>query len=272
MGRKNCCKGVVFLIALKIFFMGIPTFAQSDMPQKQVTPLIAIIIDDIGYRFNDGLRATDLPAPVTLSIIPFTPFGKRLALIARERGKEIMLHAPMAPMATTLPIEAGGLDDSMDQEALALALKTMLDDIQGATGINNHMGSKLTQNRQSMTWLMMELKDRELFFIDSLTSTNSQAWRAALQQGLPSYRRDIFLDNQRDYAAIQVQFTRLIETAKAQGYALAIGHPYPETLDFLEQTLPKLKTLGVQLVSTQRLLQRVLPASEVEAFGSLVSR
>lgn len=263
-------KSLMLLIVLKIFFIAMPAFSQA--PITPQTPLIAIIIDDIGYRLDEGLRATELPAAVTLSVIPFTPFGKRLAHTALERGKDIMLHAPMAPLGSEMPVEAGGFDDSMDQQQIALVLKTMLEDIEGVIGINNHMGSKLTQNRQFMNWFMVELKDHDLFFIDSLTSHNSQAWYVAQEQGLPSYRRDIFLDNQRDDGAIDTQFNRLVTRAKAQGYALAIGHPYPETLAYLEKVLPTLENLGVQLVSTRKLLRHVPQISKEEFSKTLASR
>ena len=52
----------------------LPAFAEQPLPPK---PQLIIILDDIGNNQTLGLRAVNLPAPVTLAFLPFTPFAAR---------------------------------------------------------------------------------------------------------------------------------------------------------------------------------------------------
>lgn len=225
---------------------------------------IAIIIDDIGYRLNTGLRAARFPGPLTLSILPHTPNGYRLAQIAHSEGKEIMLHAPMSSMRD-LPLDAGALTEQMSETAFAATLAQNLSAVPHVSGVNNHMGSRLTQQREPMNWLMAALKQHRLYFVDSRTSADSLAFEVARSHHLPSLRRDVFLDHQREEAHISAQFLRLISLAKANGHALAIGHPYPETLDVLYRGLADLEASGIDLVPVSALLKPAASPSFIEA-------
>jgi polysaccharide deacetylase 2 family uncharacterized protein YibQ len=124
-----------------------------------------------------------------------------------------------------------------------------------AIGINNHMGSLLTQHPGHMQWLMHAIGQRgNLFFVDSFTVASSVAQRIATENWVPNIRRDVFLDSDRSIQAIEHQFQRLLNKAQKEGIALAIGHPYPETLAVLERMLPTLKDQGVRLVPVSRLI------------------
>jgi polysaccharide deacetylase 2 family uncharacterized protein YibQ len=116
------------------------------------------------------------------------------------------------------------------------------------------MGSLLTTKADSMKWVMETLKGRSLFFIDSLTSPKSVAKKTAQDYGLETVSRDVFLDNIRTEQAIDKQFSRLIKLARKHGSALAIGHPYPETMAYLKQRLNHLEQDGVRLVRLSDLL------------------
>lgn len=216
-------------------------------------PRIAIIIDDLGYHLKRGQRAIDLPAPVTLSILPHGPNSQELALRARKRGKEIMLHAPMSNIAG-IPLDDGALTSDMNRQQLVAVLRQGLAALPDAIGVNNHMGSLLTQQAAHMHWLMAELSKQQLFFVDSRTSADSLAFDIAQDYSLPSLKRDVFLDNQRDNAFIESQFEQLLRIAKKRGWAVGIGHPYPETLAVLEEHLPQLKQQGVEVVTISALL------------------
>lgn len=215
-------------------------------------PKIAIIIDDLGDQWRAGERSAELVGDVTLALLPFSPYALSIAELAEQRGKELMLHAPMEPEAHHS--WQHGLDLSMDEFTLRHELRLMLAELPMVKGVNNHMGSALTQRAGPMSWVMDELALRQLYFIDSRTSAGSQALQQAQRRALPSAKRDIFLDNQRTQQAIAVQFAKLLAKARLQGAAIAIAHPYPETLTFLESTLPLLAAEGVQLVRVSALL------------------
>jgi polysaccharide deacetylase 2 family uncharacterized protein YibQ len=232
-------------------------------------PTIAIIIDDLGDGLADGRRAIALPGAVALSVLPHTPYGKRLAEEAHQHGKEVMLHLPMEALEPLDP-EPGEIAADMPALEMEITLAHDLDTVPHAVGVNNHRGSRLTQDEAAMTALMRLLRARgDLFFVDSLTSADSVAARAAQRHGVPSLTREVFLDNDREPEAIAGQFERLIEIATRRGHALAIGHPHPETLALLERRLPGLAARGIQVVNPSTMLRE---QTEVATWPSSSSR
>lgn len=215
---------------------------------------LAIIIDDIGYNGPQGRRAADLDGAFTLAVLPFTPHTKELAQRAYRQGKEIMLHAPMSN-TRDIPLGEGALISDMSYGDFITTLRADLANIPHLSGVNNHMGSQLTQEPEPMGWLMGELVEQQLYFVDSRTSAQSQAWTVAQAYGVPSTKRDVFLDNQRNVKAIHRQLLKAISLAKRHGSAIAIGHPYPETLDVLENTTRLFAESGVELVPVSHLLR-----------------
>ncbi|ARN73605.1 divergent polysaccharide deacetylase family protein [Oceanicoccus sagamiensis] len=218
------------------------------------TPRIVLIIDDMGNNLELGQRAIALPGAVSYAFLPHSSHSKSLANEANRQQKEILLHAPMSNLHD-YPTGPGTLTPKMNQQQFLATLADNLASIPHAKGVNNHMGSLLTQLRQPMSWLMQALKQQNLYFVDSRTSPLTVAERTAREQQLPTLKRDVFLDNQRTPAAIAKQFDQLIRLSKQQGQAVAIGHPYPETLAFLEQQLPLLAEQGVMLVNASGLVR-----------------
>lgn len=229
-------------------------------PERTPTARIAIIIDDMGYRAALGRRAIELPGAFTYAILPFAPNSLSLARAAHARGKELMLHAPMSN-TRGLPLDEGALTTEMDHQTFINTLEQSLDALPFIQGVNNHMGSALTQTSQPMRWLMASLKQRQLYFVDSRTSAASQAWTIAREHRVPTLKRDVFLDHKRDPAAIASAFARLLRIARRNGNALAIGHPYPETLSFLETALSSEAMGDVELVSVSTLVDQDEAAS-----------
>jgi len=215
---------------------------------------IAIIIDDIGHNESRGKRAIDLPAALTFAVIPQTVYGKRLANYAHSSGKEVMVHLPMANTYGR-PMEKLALTHNLTEMEIAEVFETAVSLVPYATGINNHMGSALTQQPQAMAWLMRVVKRHEFYFVDSRTTHRSVASEIAQLENLNTARRDIFLDNDRSIPAIDKQFKKLLELAKERTSAVAIGHPYPATLDYLSQAIPLLEAEGITVVSVSKLLQ-----------------
>lgn len=127
---------------------------------------------------------------------------------------------------------------------LASRLDAALAKVPFAAGINNHMGSRMTAQRDAMTWLMGELQQRHLFFVDSRTSAATVAAAEAQRIGLAHVSRDVFLDDVRTTEAITGQLQQGIALARKQGSAVLIGHPYPQTLQVLERELPQAQAPG----------------------------
>lgn len=212
---------------------------------------VAIVIDDMGYRYTDK-NALSLPGNVTYAILPHTTYGKKLAIEAQAKAHDVLIHVPMEANNRKF-LGPGALTSAMNEEAIHQSLADSFEEIPFAIGINNHMGSYLTKLYKPMTWTMGFLKQRELFFLDSVTSPKSQAIQAARDVGVPVRARHIFLDNQLTDAYITQQFNELIRFAQKKQTAIAIAHPHPETVKALNKLIPTLRQHNIELVSLSSL-------------------
>lgn len=224
--------------------------------QAGQAPVLAIILDDMGNDLHSGRQALALPGAVTYAVLPHSPYARTLAEEAKQSGKELMLHLPMQALDGRR-LGPGGLELHMTEQQFRRTLQSSLDSVPHAVGVNNHMGSLLTRHPGAMEWLMRSIKDRGgLYYVDSRTDDRTVAETEARAAGLPSSRRDVFLDNLRDEAAIKTQFDRVLVRARRHGTAIAIGHPYPETLAVLDRELNRLQDLGVVLLPVSAIIQQ----------------
>ena len=221
-------------------------------------PRIAIIIDDLGNERRNGVRAIQLDGPIAYAILPGTPRARELAELAHAAGRDVLLHLPLQAESDLESRQPGGLNLDMSRQAFSHAVTRSLDAVPHVAGINTHRGSLLTRHPGHMRWLMDDLGRRDgLFFVDSYTTADSVALRIARERGIPSVRRDVFLDPDRRLDTVEREFARLKSIAEARGYAVGIGHPYPDTLDFLARALPALDAEGFALVPISELVTQV---------------
>jgi len=219
---------------------------------QSLSPKIAIIIDDLGYDQSLAGEFLRLDLPLTLSILPLAPYTRLIAQRAKREGREVMLHLPMEPRSyPRINPGDGVLLVSMERENILKVLDRDLEEIPFVAGVNNHMGSKFTENREKMMVVLEELKGRGLYFIDSKTTRHSVAFDLAKQLELRTASRDVFLDNDLSEPALKIQMDRLLALASRKGHAICIGHPHRETLYFLKQLRMRLKhTVEVVPVSS----------------------
>lgn len=213
-----------------------------------VQPTIAIIIDDMGANALEGRRLIDMEQPLTLAFLPYRRHTTRLATLAHRKHKEVMLHAPM-DNTRHIGLGAGGLTATMDRSTLTRTLRHALRAVPHAQGVNNHMGSLLTQLPEPMAWVMEELENYPLYFVDSRTIATTVAGQMAEEKQVPTLTRDVFLDHEQTEEFIHQQFQLLIRKARENGTAIAIGHPHPVTVDYLEKTLPELDEQGISVAT-----------------------
>ncbi len=214
---------------------------------------ISIIIDDLGNHRHLDQKVVNLPGPVVCSVLPYRHFTDAVMQQAKANHKPIILHIPMQALADH-KLGLGGLTTDMAKQQFIDILTFQLQNYPGIQGVNNHMGSRLTQDNERMQWFMEELANHPLYFVDSRTAGSSVAEKMAKQYQIPTIHRDVFLDNKPTIQAIDKQFQRLIALAKRYGHAVAIGHPYPATLAYLEKAIPKLAEQGIELVPISALL------------------
>jgi hypothetical protein len=220
------------------------------------TPRLAIIIDDIGYADLVADQLRDLGIPVTGAVIPDAPYARQEAQRLHDYGLEEIIHLPMQPKdpANHHPRDQFVLLDSSDDEIRAL-LRDAQARVPYARGLNNHMGSLLTSDPQAMRRVLELVREQGLFFVDSKTAPTTVAYALARQMKIRTAQRDVFLDDVQTYEYTSAQVRRLVELARQNGRALAIGHPFPSTLTALRDSLPWLKQQKVEIVFISQLLE-----------------
>ncbi|RMF10732.1 MAG: divergent polysaccharide deacetylase family protein [Alphaproteobacteria bacterium] len=228
---------------------------------------LAIILDDMGLDRQALTRAAAIDGPLTFSFLPYARSLARLTAYARSRGHELMLHLPMEPHGDRADPGPNALLVGLGRTELAKRLDWNLARFEGYVGINNHMGSRFTEDSDAMGLVLGEVKRRGLLFVDSRTTDATVADRLAARLNLPHRARDIFLDNERSYGAIQQQLRKAVEIARKHGSAIAIGHPYGETLAVLEEDLPRYTAQGIALVPVSALVGNTDRAVTLAANG-----
>ena len=223
-------------------------------PEKKQLPLVAIIIDDLGYDKKIAEKFSRLHANITFSILPHSPFQDSIARLSKDKGLETMLHLPMEPIEyPNVDPGPGTLLTSMTPDQLIRQLKDNLKAVPHAKGVNNHMGSKMTAESSQMYQIFSILKKRGLYFVDSRTSPKTLCKPSARLLQIPFAQRDVFLDHQQEARFIRKQVKELIRIARRNGYAVGIGHPHSTTYKVLREMLPELNK-AVQLVPVSKIV------------------
>ncbi|MBP1739237.1 MAG: yibQ [Deltaproteobacteria bacterium] len=205
------------------------------------SPNVAIIVDDVGFDVDLARAFLDLKPPLTFSVLSGAPHALTIAREALGKGAEVLLHLPMEPKESNGEGPGpGALLANMGEEEFVKTLNGHLNRIPGVKGVNNHMGSLLTEREDKMVLLFRELKKRHLFFVDSRTTPLTMATKVGADMKVPVASRSVFLDHERSQEGMKVQWERLLVKAREQGYAVAIAHPHRETLAFLKEHLRKL--------------------------------
>ena len=215
---------------------------------------IAIIIDDIGFSRPRAYRFTELGIPLTFSILPRITFTREIADKLHSSGYEIMLHQPMEPVDSSFNPGPGAIYTADRQNEIIAAIDENIKEIPHITGINNHMGSKFTADRDKMRPALKVVKSNRLFFVDSMTTLYSVGYKTARRLGISTTRRNIFLDNRREVPAILDQLVKLQTHALKRGRALAIGHPFPETAAAMDIFNRKMKKTEIKFVPVSSVL------------------
>lgn len=229
--------------------------SRVDKAQGESRPRIAIIIDDMGVNRAQTQAVIDLPAPLTLAFLPYASKLESLTKRARERGHELMIHMPMEAMNGDLDTGPIAIKSGMSDDQIHQALSQAFGSFEGYVGINNHMGSRVTQDEHMMHVVMNDLARRGLLFVDSKTINSSVAADIARAHGLDYAQRDVFLDHEATPEFVNAALDRLERIAKERGQAIGIGHPKAVTVKALEAWLAQRDQKGVLLVPVSALVR-----------------
>ncbi len=224
--------------------------------QDSSLPMVAIIIDDMGYHEKIGSELLALPMNLTFSFLAAAPFTRELEEQAFQAGRIILLHLPMEPKSKDWDPGPGALLTGQDAKQQEIIFYQNIQAVPHAVGVNNHMGSLYTEDRAAMDDLMQLLRKQGLFFIDSFTTADSQGLAAARAANVPTARRHIFLDNVHSPDRVCKQLEKLVLSAEEKGWAIGIGHPNEATLSALTTCRGRLLE-RVDLVGVQELVMKL---------------
>jgi polysaccharide deacetylase 2 family uncharacterized protein YibQ len=216
----------------------------------------AIVIDDMGQDLDAARKLLALDYPLTFSVLPYLRYTQITAQEAHRNGHEVMLHLPMEPEpgAHVAPGQ-GAILIGMGAAQVERVVQNDLAAVPYASGVNNHMGSRATQDAALMAEVMKTLADHRLYFIDSRTTGASVALEAAHREHLPSFYRTVFLDNTETVPYTLEQLREFRRTVEQDGVALAIGHPHSTTITALQQFLPELERTDIELVVPSQIVE-----------------
>lgn len=219
---------------------------------------VAIIIDDMGDSLEVLKEICDLGQPITISILPHSQYAEETARIAHESGLEVMLHLP----GESLNHEEGNnsttglIKSDMGEEDVRALVEESLSLVPYIKGVNNHMGSKITQEEPVMRPILDLLKSRDLYFLDSRTTAKSVAFDLARKMGLRTAYRNVFLDTTVGVDYSKKKIIDLFRFSQKTGKAIGIGHPFPETLQALRENISLLKKYKVTPVFVSEIISK----------------
>lgn len=262
---KKQRQNIIVLLAMALSILGVFLFfkhhARPAAPkvsqvhrQRIGHPKIVFVIDDVGNhnRYNRQLKT--LGNKVTYAILPLLPYSQYYGDLSLTTGAEVILHLPLDTMLDKIP-GRGLIVGTMSREDILDVLARDLDSVPNHVGVNNHMGSRGTADREMMTTILTELKRRHLFFLDSYTTMESVVPSVGRAIGLPILARGVFLDNEDSKPAIRAQLNQLRTDAREKGNAIAIGHYRKKTLEVLGEEIPRFESEGFDIITLQEMLK-----------------
>jgi uncharacterized protein len=253
-----------FLARTAFFLLG-GFFKVRDLPKAQAfealssdsgpEPSISLIIDDIGANLSGAKWFLDLNIPITFAVLPRLCKSEEAAALVHDAGHEIMLHQPMEPDDRHLDPGPGALFVGYGSNKIARIMEENISLIPFVAGVNNHMGSRFTRYSGEVLETLQVVKEKGLFFVDSLTTSRSKAYETARNLNMPAASRNVFLDNILEEPAIVHQLSLLKKSALRQGHSVGIGHPFPETARAIRSFLKEQGDSSFSWVYVSRLIE-----------------
>ena len=260
---------ILFIIALMGFIIYSdynplpPQVAKIDKPPAPPVTVhipkakVAIVIDDMGQDIRQLRDILEIDAPISIAVLPFLPYSKDIATEAGSKGREVLLHLPMEPKdSNNNDPGKGAVFTDMTEAQVTEQVRRDIEAVPYITGVNNHMGSRFTEDERLMRIVLNIAKTKNLFFLDSKTTSKSTGYRLAKEMEVKTASRQVFLDNEEDINYIKGQILELVEIAKKRGSAIAIGHPHPSTIAALKEMIPLLNK-DVDIVTVSSLIDSI---------------
>ncbi len=257
---KDWKTGMKYLVLFGLCFFGGRLIAseQTERVSGEKRGELAILIDDFGYCGEGTEEMLALPIPFTAAVMPFSKCSEADAAAVRQAGKEIFIHMPMESLTGKKEwVGEKGVFRSMTEQEIQDRVKEAFAILPDAAGMNNHMGSAIMEDERSLSAVMEVLREKNVLFVDSVTTAKSLGRKIAGEKGVPFQARDVFLDSTDSVEVVKANLRKAAEVALEKGYALAIGHVGPEggkiTAEAICELIPELKAAGITFVTVSDL-------------------
>lgn len=228
---------------------------QEKPESRKYSGKLAVIVDDCGYDMSSVRTLLNTGLPLNFAVLPYKPYSSDVLEMIKSDGRVAMLHLPMEPMDRSAMSEGSStICTDMSKDRILELTRKAINSLPGVSGVNNHQGSKATADSATMTTVLQELRNQDLFFVDSRTSSKSVARDKAVTMSVPTARNDIFLDNSSDVQAIRNQIYKAMDIAEKNGSAIAICHARPNTAKAWSMYAEEIKNTGIELVPITDLL------------------
>lgn len=228
---------------------------QEKPESRKYSGKLAVIVDDCGYDMSSVRTLLNTGLPLNFAVLPYKPYSSDVLEMIKSDGRVAMLHLPMEPVDRSAMSEGRStICTDMSKDKILELTRKAINSLPGVSGVNNHQGSKATADSATMTTVLQELRNQDLFFVDSRTSSKSVARDKAVAMGVPTARNDIFLDNSSDVQAIRKQIYKAMDIAEKNGSAIAICHARTNTAKAWSMYSEEIKNTGIELVPITDLL------------------
>ena len=242
------------MIAFAILMVFTLCLFKSSSPPKGI---ICLVIDDFGYAYNETIiDFLDLSPDYTVAIIPGHPYSSQISQVADDKGFETIVHMPLEPYELDDDSEkAFMLSEALNAEEVEERINFAFLEIPTASGMNNHQGSKATENLQLMKYIARSLKKRDKFFLDSFTNPESRGFITMRRFGVKTELRQVFLDHIETAEHIHSQIDSLVQLSHQMDVAIGIGHVKPITYQILKYRIPELINAGYRFVQLKDIVR-----------------
>lgn len=205
----------------------------QDLPELPSKGKLIFVFDDAGHNLEQLQYFLDLPFPCTIAVLPKLPNSRETARRIRAAGKELILHQPMQALDPNIDPGKGAVKPGMSREEIKKIVASNVEEIGPIAGMNNHEGSLITSDEEAMEAVLELCREKNIYFLDSRTSSKSVVPQAAKKLNMSIWERAVFLDNKKDKAYMKKQIIDGLEIASQRGEAIMIGHVFTVDLAIL---------------------------------------
>lgn len=215
---------------------------------------VAIVIDDFGYDGEGTEEMLSLSIPFTAAVMPFSENTTDNVEKIHLAGKEMIVHMPMESLSGNPSwVGSKAVRSSLTDEEIKSLVNEALGIVKYATGLNNHMGSKIMEDERALNTVIQIMSEKNLVFLDSRTTQNSKAVEVCNENGCFLLNRDVFLDSTDSIDVVKKNLEKTAQIALKNGFALAIGHVGPEggkiTAQAIKEMAPEMEQKGIEFVT-----------------------